>query len=241
MMARLDQSLVNRGLVSTRSQAESYIKLGKVKVSGQVVKKPGAKIDKNDVVQLTTGKKYVSRGGFKLESVADKLDLDFNGKAVLDVGSSTGGFTDYALQHGAAKIIAVDIGKQQLAISLRTNPKIELYEQTDIQDVERLSTKIDIVVIDVSFTSVKPILTHLLKLVGPQCIVVAMVKPQFEAGENYKHKGVIKNQAIRRSVLKEFETWVRSRYKIVHKADSGVPGEKGNVERFYKLAVLSLI
>ncbi len=239
MKDRLDRAVVNRGLVSTRSQAESYIRLGKVKVDGQVVKKPGAKIVKNAVVQLTTRKKYVSRGGFKLESVADKLGVDFYDKTVLDVGSSTGGFSDYALQHGASKIIAVDIGRQQLAESLRTNPKIELHEQTDIKQVDQLSTKINIVLIDVSFTSVKPVLKHLLGLIDHECLIIAMVKPQFEVSSEQKHKGVVKNQTLRRRVLKDFEAWTQDKYRILAKADSGVSGEKGNIERFYKLVVLS--
>ncbi len=239
MKDRLDHKVVNRGLVATRSQAESYIKLGKIKVDGQVVKKPGTKISKNAVVQLTTTKKYVSRGGFKLESVASKLDLNFNGKAVLDVGSSTGGFSDYALQHGAYKIVAIDIGTQQLAESLRMNPKIELHEQTDINNVSDLNTKINIVLIDVSFTSVRPILNHLQSLVDPDCVIIAMVKPQFEISAGDKHRGIVKNQTLRRRVLKDFEIWVKDKYKILDKADSGVAGEKGNVERFYKLVVLA--
>lgn len=239
MNERLDQNLVNRGLASTRSQAEGYIKLGKVEVDNKVVKKPGTKISKTSVVKLTTAKRYVSRGGFKLESIADKLELDFHNKTVLDVGSSTGGFSDYALQHGAGKVIAVDIGKQQLAEALRPNPKVELHEQTDIKDISSLNTKINIVLIDVSFTSVKPILQHILKLISTETIVIPMVKPQFEAGESLKHKGVIKNDSIRRKIFKEFEAWVKDKYKIINKADSGVAGEKGNVERFYKLVVLA--
>lgn len=239
MKERLDKILADRGLVDSRSQAESYIKLGKVKVAGQVVKKPGVKTSKSAVVTLTTTNKYVSRGGFKLESVLNKLELNFNNKTVLDVGSSTGGFSDYALQHGATKIIAVDIGKQQLAGSLRANQRIELREQTDIMEVKSLSTKIDIVLIDVSFTSVRPVLAHLLSLIDTKCIILAMVKPQFEAGAIQKHKGVIKNQTARRKILKDFEVWVKNKYKILDKADSDVAGEKGNIERFYKLVVLA--
>lgn len=240
MYERLDQSLTNRGLVKSRSQAESYIKLGKVKVDGHIVKKPGTKTAKNAVVEITTEKTYVSRGGLKLESVADKLKLNFKNKAVLDVGSSTGGFSDFALQHGASKIIAVDIGSDQLAGPLRTNPKVELYEQTNIKSIKKLSTKINIILIDVSFTSVRPILTHILSLVNdPGCEVIAMVKPQFETGGEDKHKGVIKNKSLRRTILKDFEAWVRNNYKILDKADSEVAGEKGNIERFYKLVVLA--
>lgn len=238
MSDRLDKVLVDKGITDNRSQAENYIKLGKVRVDEQVVKKPGSKTSKNAVVTLTTTKRYVSRGGFKLESVAHSLGLDFRNQAVLDVGSSTGGFSDYALQHGASKVIAVDIGTRQLAEALRTNTKIELHEQTDIKAVMKLSTKINIVLIDVSFTSVRPVLTHLLNLVSPRCVIIAMVKPQFEVRDSFKHKGVIKNQTIRRKIFKDFEAWVKNKYKILDKADSGVAGEKGNLERFYKLVVL---
>lgn len=238
MTERLDQAMVNRGLVATRSQAESYVKLGKVEVDGNVIEKPGLRIVKSAVVQITSENRYVSRGGFKLESIASKLGLDFHGMNVLDVGSSTGGFTDYALQHGAANVVAVDAGTYQLAESLRANPKIDLHEQTDIKTIKSLSTKINITLIDVSFTSVRPILQHLLRLIDPGSVVVAMVKPQFEAGAQLKHKGIIKNQKMRRDIFKDFEGWVKDNFKIIDKADSQVAGEKGNVEKFYKLVVL---
>ena len=241
MAERLDQAMVDRGLVATRSQAESYVKLGKVKVDGNVVEKPGLKIAKSAVVQITSRNRYVSRGGFKLESIASKLGLGFHGMNVLDVGSSTGGFTDYALQHGAAKVVAVDIGTNQLAESLRTNSKIDLHEQTDIKAIKSLNTKINITLIDVSFTSIRPILLHLLRLIDPGSVVVAMVKPQFEAGAQLKHKGIIKNQKMRRNIFRDFEGWVKDNFKIIDKADSQVAGEKGNVERFYKLVVLDRI
>lgn len=233
---RLDNYLVNRGLAATRSQAENYIKLARVEVDGNTVIKPGTKVSKNAVVKLTSPIKYVSRGALKLESVADRLKLDFRGKAVLDVGSSTGGFTDYALQHGASKVVAVDVGRQQMHKRLRLNKTIELHEQTDIRDVKKLSTKVDYCLIDVSFISVIPILEHLLNILSQNCSVVAMVKPQFEASsERYKHKGVIKNESMRRSIMKDFEKRVSKGYKIVDKSDSKIMGPKGNIERFYLL------
>lgn len=161
--------------------------------------------------------------------------MSFKDCVVLDVGSSTGGFTDFALQHGAKKVIAVEVGKGQLHPSLRTDEQIELHEQTDIRDIKELSAVPDIVVIDVSFISLRDILPHVASLVDKHAVIVAMVKPQFEAGNTSKHKGIIKNDKIRRDILKDFETWSRRFFITLGKADSLVAGANGNVERFYKL------
>lgn len=232
---RLDQALVAHGLVESRSQAESWIKLGKVKVGGRQITKPGFFVGKDAKIKLTAPEQYVSRAGLKLASVAKVLKLSFADKAILDVGSSTGGFTDYALKRGAKKVIAVDVGTNQLHPSLRGNPKIELHEQTDIRALQVLSEVPDIVVIDVSFISLREILPHVASLCNSQTQIVAMVKPQFEAGSSSKHKGVIKNDAIRRDILRDFEAWSKKYFKICAKADSEVSGSKGNKERFYLL------
>lgn len=232
---RLDQFLVVKGLVETRSQAESYIRLGYVLVDGQAVTKPGFAIRDNAVVTLTREEQYVSRAALKLESVAEVLKLDFRGKVVLDVGSSTGGFTEYALQHGARKVIAVDVGTNQLHPRLRGNERIELHEQTDIRNLSEASEPVDVVLIDVSFISLREVLPAILRLVTGSACIVAMAKPQFEASGSLKHKGIIKNDRIRREILKEFETWVQQFCIIENKVDSGVSGAKGNRERFYRL------
>jgi 23S rRNA (cytidine1920-2'-O)/16S rRNA (cytidine1409-2'-O)-methyltransferase len=234
MKARLDQQLVKLGLVRTRSQGESYIKLGEVKVNGTVVTKPGFSVGPDDTIELTAIEQYVSRAALKLASVAELFELDFRDKTVLDVGSSTGGFTDYALQHGAAKVIAVEVGTDQLHPSLQGDKRIELHEKTDIRDVKKLSAKPDIVVADVSFISLRQILPAVAGLSGQDTQLVMMVKPQFEAaGSSHKHKGVIKNDAMRRDILKDFEAWARQQFIILDKADSAVSGAKGNRERFY--------
>lgn len=233
---RLDQYLVNKGLASTRSQADNYIKLGKVELDGLVITKSGQRVPENAVVKLTSPIRYVSRGGLKLESAVAVLKVSFKGKTVLDVGSSTGGFSDYALQHGAKHIIAVDVGKEQMNYTLKQNPKIELHEQTDIRDIKKLSTKVDYCLIDVSFISLRQVLPPLKKLVGINCQIIAMVKPQFETNNpKDKNKGVIKNETIRRKILKDFELWVKKDFKVIDKADSEVAGPKGNIERFYLL------
>lgn len=236
MKQRLDQALVDRGLVSTRSQGESWIRLGKVFVDGRAVTKPGFLVAYDSHIELRTAEQYVSRAGLKLASVADLFKLDFKDKVVLDVGSSTGGFTDYALQHGAKKVIAVEVGTNQLHPSLIGHPKIELHEQTDIRDVHELSDAPGVVVIDVSFISLRDILPHIAKLCTKKTEIIAMVKPQFEAtAASLKHKGVIKNDRMRRDILKDFEDWARAYFVVVDKADSQIAGAKGNLERFYKL------
>lgn len=234
---RLDQLLVTKGLADTRSQAENFIRLGEVEVAGKTITKPGYFVSESAEVKLLTNEKYVSRAGLKLASITQELSLDFANKVVLDVGSSTGGFTDYALQHGAKKVIAVDVGTDQLHPKLHGHEQIELHEQTDIRDIHELSDTPDIVVIDVSFISLREILPHVAKLSSPNTQIIAMLKPQFEAETSMKHKGVIKNDRMRRDILKSFEEWAREYFVIQHKADSKVAGTKGNVERFYLLKV----
>lgn len=235
MKNRLDQTLADRGLVTSRSQAENYVKLGKVQVSGKLATKPAMLVGASDKIELVASESYVSRAGLKLASVASELALEFRTKIVLDVGSSTGGFTDYVVQNGAKKVFAVDVGTEQLASSLRNNPKIELHEQTDIRNFE-LKLAPDIILIDVSFISLREILPSVASLASRQTQIVAMVKPQFEASSaGLKHKGVIKNERLRRQILKDFEIWAKQKFVIINKVDSSVAGAKGNVERFYLL------
>lgn len=236
---RLDVALAQRQLTSSRSQAESLIKLGKVLVNGQVVMKPGHFVDQSTKIELAVETQYVSRAGLKLESVAKILKLDFRDKIVLDVGSSTGGFTDFALKNGAKKVYAVDVGTDQLHPSLRDNNKIELHEKTDIRDFYTKEMP-EIIVIDVSFISLRDILPHIYNyLSNEKTQVVAMVKPQFEAGKGQTSKGIIKNDSMRRQILKDFEDWSRQYFTIISKRDSDVAGAKGNQERFYLLKPLT--
>lgn len=236
---RLDAELTARGLVASRSQAESWIKLGKVTVNGQIITKSGHFVTEESEIILNTNEQYVSRAGLKLASVAQLLSLNFKDKTVLDIGSSTGGFTDYALQHGAKKVYAVDVGTDQLHPSLRDNEKIELHEKTDIRDfVLEVSDRPGIIVIDVSFISLREILPHVAKaLATKQTQIVAMVKPQFEAGKHQTNKGIIKNDGVRRQILKDFENWSKDIFIIRDKRDSEVAGSKGNRERFYLLHI----
>ncbi|MEX1995375.1 MAG: TlyA family RNA methyltransferase [Candidatus Saccharimonadales bacterium] len=233
---RLDQALVQRGLVATRSQAEHYIKLGYVSVNGRTILKAGTPIRPDHKIALSVSEQYVSRAALKLASVVAALKLDFENKIVLDVGSSTGGFTDYALKHGAAQVIAVDVGSDQMHPSLRGDKRLELYEKTDIRDFKP-TIKPNIILIDVSFISLRAVLPAAAALGTKDTQIVAMLKPQFEAGEKQINKGIVKNDKIRRQILSDFEQWAKDqRFTIGAKADSGVAGTKGNLERFYRLS-----
>ena len=276
--------MVQRKLVATRSEAENWIRLGKVTVNGQVVTRAGHFTDQYSDVKLATTERYVSRAGLKLASVASRFNVVFTDAIVLDVGSSTGGFTDFALQHGAKKVIAVDVGTDQLHPSLIGHPKIELHEKTDIRhvylengapsshtfsdpgranglpilsygptagnaesskvhdDVSPGATVIfdvpEVIVMDVSFISLREILPHIATLANTNTQIVAMLKPQFEAGKHQVNKGVIKNDSVRRDILKDFEAWAKHYFVVQDKRDSDVAGAKGNRERFYLLKPL---
>lgn len=235
MKQRLDQILVTRKLVDTRSQAENWIRLGRVRVDGRVIMKSGTFVATDAPITLDAPERYVSRAGLKLSSVAGRFAIDFKGSTVLDVGSSTGGFTDYSLQHGALKVYAVDVGTDQLHPSLHSNPRIELHEKTDIRDFTPSGTP-SIVVMDVSFISSRKILPHIAEIIDGDTNVLVMVKPQFEAQrQQLTSAGIVKNDGVRRAILKEFEQWVKQYFLVVAKADSEVKGAHGNLERFYHL------
>ncbi len=234
---RLDHAMAERGLADNRTKASAMIMAGQVKVDGKIVDKAGYFVKESASIEVKNLPRYVSRGADKLASVAKKLRLNFEGKVVLDVGSSTGGFTDYALQHGAKKVYAVDVGTGQLDFRLRTDARVVVMERTDIRDVKSLPEPIDLATIDVSFISLRLILPAVAKLIDKDTTVIAMAKPHFEADRitASKHKGVIKNDTIRRQILKNVEVFMKNNFVIVDKADSQVAGAKGNLERFYLL------
>ena len=235
MKQRLDKMMLGRRLVESRSEAENWIGLGQVMVNGNVITRSGYFVDETADITLLSRERYVSRAGLKLAGVADIFQLDFQGKIVLDIGSSTGGFTDFALRHGARRVYAVDVGTNQLHHRLRNDQRIVLHEKTDIRDFE-LDRSPDIIVGDVSFISLRDILPHVAKrLMDSATVLVAMVKPQFEAGPHLVQKGVVKNATIRRKILTDFEQWAKQYFVVLDKKDSTVAGSKGNVERFYKL------
>ncbi len=234
-MNRLDKEIVDRNLAPTRAKAQELIKSGNVKVNGKVITKPSLDILPSDSVEIidTSTLKYVSRAGLKLEKAINTFSLDFNAKNIMDIGSSTGGFTDCALHYGASKVIAVDVGTNLMHASLRDNPKVELYEQTNIKDLPNDKFKdIDYITIDVSFVSLSKIID---KIVLAQCQadIIALIKPQFECGKAIadKYKGVILNQKIHQDILNNTISMFNDfGYTLLDLTFSPITGGDGNIE-----------
>lgn len=177
-----------------------------------------------------------TRGNQKIAGAARAFDFDFRGKRVLDIGSSTGGFTEYALKSGAAMVVAVEKGARQMMAPLRFSPQVELHEKTDIFDY-KTEKAFDVIVADVSFISLRPVLEYAAReLASSKTDFLVMLKPQFEATDVQLNRGVVKNERIRREIIREFEAWlVRHNFVIIKKRDNELAGKKGNVERFYWL------
>jgi len=233
---RLDVLMVEQGLAATRSQAQALIMAGQVSADGKRLEKSGIVVDVATELHVKEQPKYASRAGDKLASVAEVFDLDFGGKVVLDVGSSTGGFTDFALQNGAAKVYCVDVGTGQLAYKLRQDPRAVVMEQTDIREAV-LPELCDMAVMDVSFISLTKVLEDTAALLKPEGRIVAMAKPQFEAGKALadRYHGVIPMGRERDEVLEDVRKWASERFEILDEADSGLSGAEGNVEHFFYL------
>ncbi len=240
---RLDKHLALLGKFESRSKAEEAIKGGQVIVNKQMARKPSMLVSSADKIKVLASEQFVSRAALKLKSVADDLGLKFTGKTLLDIGSSTGGFSEFAIKQGAQRVYAVDVGTNQLHPKLRLEPKIELHEKTDIRDFVKansvkLQGQIDMVLADVSFISLTKILPSVRGLCDTKTQLALMCKPQFEATPQDINKGVVKNSKIRRDILKNFEFWLSENgWSIINKADSKVAGAKGNVERFYLIGL----
>lgn len=200
---RLDQILIDRKLFATDNQAQLAIRSGHVIVNSSVVDKPGILISPEASILVKQKPPYVSRGGLKLAAAIKAFTIDINNKIALDIGSSTGGFTDCLLQHGAAKVYAVDVGYGQLSLALRNNPRVILMERTNARYLkpENFSEKPQLVTIDVSFISLKNILPAISTLSNAELDIIALIKPQFEADRKYIKKGVVQDPAVHKEVI----------------------------------------
>lgn len=233
-MDRVDILLVKKGLLPSRQKAIEAIKSGCVKANGQLVKKPSEKYDDN--VDFSVGgdvTKYVSRAGKKLEKAINEFGLDFTDKTILDMGSSTGGFTDCALQFGAKKVYAVDVGKDQLAESLKNNSKVVSMEQTDIRSLDKqIFDDCDFVVGDLSFISIIKVLECITEKITGQNLVL-LIKPQFECGVEMsrKYKGVIRDYNLSKKICNYTIAQIKKLgYNLIDVADSPIKGGDGNSE-----------
>lgn len=241
---RLDIALVRRGLAPSRERAQTLIMAGQVSLGDRVVDKPGMQVSPDADLRLAETPnelKYVSRGGLKLEKALETFHLDPSGLVALDVGASTGGFTDCLLQHGARRVYAVDVGRAQLAWKLRNDPRVVVMEHTNIRNLTSLPEPIQCVAIDVSFISLRLVLPAIIPLLAPHAWVVALVKPQFEAGkaEADRGAGVITDPAVHERVLHELQAWIQEHtpFSIEGLTDSPIYGREGNREFLLHLSL----
>jgi len=251
-MLRLDQALVERGLCESREKAKRAVMAGTVKINGQLARKPSDSIKPGDELTLAEPEKFVSRGGHKLEHALNHFHLDVSGLTAIDLGASTGGFTDCLLQHGAARVFAVDVGQGQLAWKLRRDRRVVVMEKTNARELKaedfrvegeesnvqgpksKVGGEADVITIDCSFISLRKILPPAVALLRPLGNIVALIKPQFEAGkaEADKGEGVITDPAVHERVLRELEAFVAQdktlRWRGV--TESPLLGPAGNKE-----------
>ena len=237
MKKRLDLILVEREIFETREKAKSEIMAGNVIVNEQTVTKAGTNFndDEKTVIRIKDRLKYVSRGGLKLEKAIKVWELDFSGKTVLDIGASTGGFTDCALQNGAKKVYSVDVGTNQLDWKLRNDERVVSIENMHIKDLEPANLKnekMDFIVIDVSFISLTKVIPYLNKFLNTEGKVIMLVKPQFEVGkEKIGKNGIVTEEQYHDEAIKKIISFIKDNsYKLIGVEESPIRGTKGNKE-----------
>lgn len=233
-MARLDSELVLRGIARSRERAKEMIKSGNVSVNGRIVVKASAEVSCEDAIESSEEELYVGRGALKLEKAVREFGIDISGKVCLDIGASTGGFTDFMLKNGAQRVFAVDVGHDQLAQSLREDSRVVNLEGTDIRSVtvEKLGGAADFISVDVSFISLKKILPKMYELMKDGACAAVLIKPQFEAGRSDigKH-GIVKNKKVHERVLREIDLFAADTGFCAKKYTfSPVKGGSGNIE-----------
>jgi 23S rRNA (cytidine1920-2'-O)/16S rRNA (cytidine1409-2'-O)-methyltransferase len=235
---RLDQLLLERKLAKNINEATALVMTGQVKVNDKTLTKPGTQVDTLSEISIAKQNPYVSRGGLKLEPAIKHFNIALNDKICMDIGASTGGFTDCMLQSGAKKVYAVDVGKNLLAERLRKDLRVINIEEANFRyfSTENLKEKPEFVTIDVSFISLEKILPALLNIISENSLILALVKPQFEAGPGETVKGVVKDKDIRNRTIEKIKAFaVKINLKVLGGVDSTVKGPKGNIEHFLLL------
>ena len=230
---RLDVLLVERGLAESRAKAQALIMAGQVRVADQVALKPATTVDASAALTVDSGPRFVSRGGEKLDAALEAFALDVSGLVCADVGASTGGFTDCLLQHGAAKVHAIDVGKGILHWKLRNDPRVVVMEETNARFVESLPERVSLVTVDASFISLKILLPVIKQWVNEKTEIVCLIKPQFEAGKKdvSRGDGVIRDPEIHRQVLLDILGFAQTEgFHIRGLIKSPLLGPKGNAE-----------
>ncbi len=232
MKLRLDELLMKNKLASTRSKAKQLIIAGKVVIHGKTCLKPGQLFDDTESVSLIEIDKYVSRGALKLEKAMLNFQIDPKGYTVADIGASTGGFTDYLLQNGAVKVYAIDVGHGQLDPKLLSDKRVINIEGVNIRNGIELPEKVDLAVVDLSYISLRLTLAQIAKLLKPSAKIIALIKPQFEAGPKAVGKdGVIKDPEIVKKTIADLKEWcAKNSLPIKKLTPSPIQGKQGNVE-----------
>jgi 23S rRNA (cytidine1920-2'-O)/16S rRNA (cytidine1409-2'-O)-methyltransferase len=232
MAIRLDVLLAKRGLAESRSKAQALIMAGKVRVNGQVMAKVGTQVSTEADISIESDLPYVSRGGLKLAAALDAFHIDPSGAICADVGVSTGGFTDVLLQRGAARVYAIDVGYGQLAWKLRQNERVVVMERTNARYLETLPEPINLVTIDASFISLKLLLPRVIKWLKQPGLIIALVKPQFEASKTQVGKGgVVRDRAVHRQVLENTVSYAQALdLTVLGLIPSPITGPAGNYE-----------
>ncbi|MGO4403070.1 TlyA family RNA methyltransferase [Bosea sp. RAF48] len=233
MKSRADQLLVERGFFESRARAQAAIAAGLVSVAGRPVRKASEMVADDAELTAEAPHPYVSRGGLKLEGALNAFGFDPQGLVCLDVGSSTGGFTDLLLKRGARQVVAVDVGRDQLHNSLRTDPRVTSFEGQDIRTLasEALPARPSLAAIDVSFISLKLVLPAVAALLAPAAGIAALIKPQFEAGRAALKKGIVRDEAIQRQVCDDIVTALRALgFTVDGPIPSPIDGGDGNRE-----------
>lgn len=235
MRVRLDTRLVKLGLAPSREKAKRLVLAGAVRVNGQLAGKASALVTESSTVEVQAGEKYVSRGGYKLEAALKAFRLCCRDLVCVDIGASTGGFTDCLLQHGARRVHAVDVGKGQLHWRLRRDSRVVVHEKLNARNIttDDIGEAADMVTIDVSFISLKKILPAAVALLKPAGTLVALIKPQFEAGRKFVKKGgVVRDSCVHEEVKSDIEKFATQtlRLRPAGLVDSPLPGPAGNRE-----------
>jgi 23S rRNA (cytidine1920-2'-O)/16S rRNA (cytidine1409-2'-O)-methyltransferase len=236
---RADRLLVGRGLFESRARAQAAIAAGRVTADGVPLRKASDEISETAVIAAAAEHPYVSRGGVKLVAALDHFGLDVAGRTCLDVGASTGGFAEVLIERGARRVYAVDVGRDQLHARLRGNDRIVSLEQTDIRtlDPSRLGEAPDLATVDVSFISLKLVLPAIERLLQPRAFVLALIKPQFEAGRREVKKGVVRDPKLHAAICAEIETFLAARgWRVGGVVASPIQGGDGNREFFVEAA-----
>ncbi|MGB0580157.1 MAG: TlyA family RNA methyltransferase [Limisphaerales bacterium] len=238
-MKRLDQALVERGLFDSREKAKRAVMAGVVEINSQLARKASDAVKPTDELTVKEPEKYVSRGGLKLEHALDQFAIDPCGLAAIDIGASTGGFTDCLLQRGAKRVFAVDVGHGQLAWKLRQDERVEVMEKTNARELSAAHfgdefEPFPLAVIDCSFISLRTILPPAIDLIAPGGRLVPLIKPQFEAGKSEvdKGQGVIRDPAVHRRVVNELKDFVTAELSVkwIGQVESPITGPAGNKE-----------